>query len=113
MQQHLGFDGLQSLTLEYTITEVKLPPLYEFCKKSLLNSRKDEVVDRQVEFYEHFEPVDPTPWQAEEAYRLYWSYGHFIDQYLLCYEKRIMVVTFSWEPTAEQMAILGDKLSGE
>lgn len=109
MQQHLGFDGF----LEYTITEVKLPPLYEFCKKSLLNSRKDEVVDGQIEFYEHFEPVDPTPWQAQEAYRLYWSYGHFIDQYLLCYEKRIMVVTFSWEPTAEQMAIVGDTLSGE
>ena len=110
MQQHLGFDGLRSLTLEYTITEVKLPLLYEFCKKSLLDSRKDEVVDGQIEFYEHFEPVDPTPWQAEEAYRLYWSYGNFIDQYLLCYEKRIMVVTFSWEPTAEQMEIIGQTL---
>lgn len=116
MQQHPEFDTeytAEKQDMYYALTEVKLPPLYEFCKKSLLNSRKDEVVDGQIEFYEHFEPVDPTPWQAEEAYRLYWSYGHFIDQYLLCYEKRIIVVTFSWEPTAEQMAIVGDKLSGE
>ena len=116
MQQHPEFDTeytAEKQDMYYAITEVKLSSLYEFCKNSLLNSSKDEVVDGQVVFYEHYEPIDPIPWQAEEAYRLYWSAGHFIDRYLLCYEKRILVITFSWEPTAEQMAIVGDKLSGE
>ena len=116
MRQHPRFDAVnytEMPDLEYTITEIKLPFLYEFCKNSLLNERKDEkTVDGQVDFYDHYEPVDPTPWKAKEAYRLYWSYGHFIDRYLLCYEKRIVEIMFYWEPTPEQMAITADKLSG-
>ena len=117
MRQHPRFDSVNHAEmpgLEYTITEIKLPFLYEFCKDSLLNERKDEkTVDGQIDFYDHFEPVDPAPWNAKEAYRLYWSYGHFIDRYLLCYEKRIVEIMFYWEPTSEQMAIVADKLSGE
>ena len=116
MRQHPRFDAVnytEMPDLEYTITEIKLPFLYEFCKNSLLNERKDDkTVDGQVDFYDHYEPVDPTPWKAKEAYRLYWSYGHFIDRYLLCYEKRIVDIMFYWEPTPEQMAITADKLSG-
>ena len=116
MRQHPRFDAEQYVHmpfLEYTITEVKLPSIYEFCKNSLLNEKQDEVVDGQVEFYDHYESVDPTPWDAEEAYRLYWSYGHFVDIYLLCYERRIVEITFDWEPTVEQMAIAAERLAGE
>lgn len=115
MWQHPRFDAEQYInmpSLEYTITEVKLPFLYDFCKNSLLNERKDEIVDGQVVFADHYDPVDEEPWQAKEAYRLYWS-GGYIDRYLLCYEKRIIEITFHWEPTPEQMAIVADKLSGE
>ena len=117
MRQHPRFDAVnytEMPDLEYTITEIKLPFLYEFCKNSLLNERKDEkTVEGQVDFYDHYEPIDPTPWEAKEAYQLYWSYGDFIDRYLLCYEKRIVDIIFFWEPTSEQMAIVADKLSGE
>lgn len=105
-------DFIEMPSLEYTITEIKLPFLYEFCKNSLLNERNDEVVDGQVVFADHYDPIDASPWQANEAYQLYWSSG-YIDRYLLCYEKRIIEITFLWEPTSEQMAIVADKLSGE
>lgn len=112
MRQHPRFDAehyREMPDLEYTITEVRLPFLYEFCKNSLLNERKDEVENGEVVFADHYEPVDPAPWQANEAYRLYWS-GGYLDKYLLCYEGRIIEITFFWEPTPEQMAIVFDKL---
>lgn len=115
MRQHPRFDAekfAEMPNLEYTITEVKLPFLYDFCKNSLLNERKDEVIDGQVVLADHYEQVDASPWRANEAYRLYWS-GGYIDRYLVCYENRIIEIAFFWEPTSEQMAIVADKLSGE
>ena len=112
MRQHPRFDAehyREMPNLEYTITEVRLPFLYGFCKNSLLNGRKDEVENGEVVFAEHYEPVDPAPWQANEAYRLYWSSG-YLDKYLLCYESRIIEIGFFWEPTPEQMATVADKL---
>ena len=115
MWQHPRFDAehyKDMPDLEYTITEVKLPFLYDFCKNSLLNKRKDEVVDGRVVFAEHYDQIDASPWQAKEAYRLYWS-GGYIDHYLLCYENRIVEISFSWEPTTQQMAIVADRLTGK
>ena len=115
MWQHPRFDAenfAEMPDLEYTITEVKLLFLYDFCRDSLLNKRKDEVVDGKVVLADHYEQVDASPWRANEAYRLYWS-GGYIDRYLVCYENRIIEIAFFWEPTSEQMAIVADKLSGE
>lgn len=115
MRQHPRFDAEQFIempSLEYAITEIKLPFLYESCKNSLLNKRKDQIAYGQVVLVDHYESVDATPWQANEAYRLYQGVG-YIDQYLLCYEKRIIEIKFYWEPTSEQITIAVDKLSGE
>lgn len=99
--------------LRYAITEVKLPFIYVFCKESMLNAGKDEQVNGQRVSYVYYEAVDPMPWDAEEAYRLYWSDGYYFERYLLCYERRIVEITFGWEPTAEQMAVAAEKLSGK
>lgn len=99
-------------TLEYTITEIKLPFLYEPCKNSLLNKRKDEIYNGRVIFANHYDPTDATPWGAEEAYR-FCGGGEYYDQYLLCYDKRLIEITFLWRPTSEQMAVVADRLSGE
>lgn len=115
MRQRPRFDAekfMEMPDLEYTITEVKFSFLYDFCKNSLLNDRKDEVIDGRVVLADHYEQVDASSWRANDAYRLYWS-GGYIDRYLLCYENRIIEITFSWEPTSEQMAIVADKLSGK
>lgn len=73
--------------LAYTITEVRVHRLYDFCKNSLLDG---------------YAPVDPKPWRANEAYK------HDSNTYLLCYENRIIEITFDWEPTTEQMGIAAD-----
>ena len=116
MHQWPRFDAEQFIQipdLEYTITEVKLSSIYDFCKNSLLNAKQDEIVDGHIDFYDHYEPVDPEPWDAEEAYRLYWGSGDFLDRYLLCYERRIVEIRFDWEPTVEQMGIVAERLAGE
>ena len=116
MRQYPRFDAekyAEMPVLEYTITEVKLPFLYGFCKNSLLNGRKGEFVDGHVVFADHYEQVDASPWRANEALRLCWSEEctDSSDSYLLCYENRIIEIAFFWEPTSAQMAIVADKLS--
>ena len=71
---------------------------------------------RSYEGFSYFLKVsefDLELWNAKEAYRLYWSYGHFVDIYLLCYEKRIVELWFFWEPTIKQMVIAAERLAGE
>lgn len=96
--------------LELTVTEVKLPLLYGFCRDSLLSSHEDELQDGQAVLADHYEPWDPAPWGAREAYRLYWSTG-YLNQYLLCYEDRLVEIRFSWEPTEEQIATAAERFA--
>ena len=96
---------------ELTVTEVKLPVLYGFCRDSLLRSHEDQVQDGQLVLADHYEPWDPAPWRAGEVYRLYWGAG-YLDQYLLCYEDSLVEIRFSWEPTAEQMEAVAERFAG-
>lgn len=97
--------------LSYTVTIVKVSGIYPLCKNSLLNKAKDTVDSGGNVFINHYEPTDSAPWLAEEAYQLHWS-DSILYQYLLCYEDRIIKIDFDWEPTAEQMQIVGEKLAG-
>ena len=54
---------------------------------------------------------DPTSWGANEVYRLYQEEGWYMNWYLLCYEDRIIDIRFDWEPTADDMAIVNQKLN--
>ena len=89
--------------LEYEITDVKLPFLYDFVKRSLINARQDEVTDDGYVFTDHYEAIDPAPWGALEAYQLHWS-GSVLDSYLVCWEGRIVEIKFYWPPSAAQIA---------
>lgn len=75
--------------LEYTTTYVKLPALYGFCERSL--SRGGE-------------SVDPEPWGALRAY----SMGG--NAYTLCYADRVVEISLPFSPSAEQMAIVYERL---
>lgn len=96
--------------LEYTITLVKIPALYDLCKDALLKGfEKDWQPDGQKDFAMS---VDPTPWSADEVYQLlnqeYGPGNHF----LLCYRDRLVEIDFShgWEVTPEQMSLVSEKL---
>lgn len=99
---------IREYDLSYEITDVKVPLLYEFLKNSLVNKRQDEVHEDFV-FIDHFEPVDPIPWGAEEAYQLHWS-DSILDTYLVCWENRIVEITFYWQPTKDQIQIAAEQL---
>lgn len=106
-------DGTSSAPdLLYATVTVKFPMLYDWCKNQLYYSwdetKSDEwpVGNRMV-----FQKQDPSPWNAKEVYRLYSEEGWWTNTYLLCYEKRIISIRFDWEPTAEQMAIVRQKLN--
>lgn len=90
--------------LTYTISEVKWDFLHDFIKRAVLNARQEE-----GEFTDHYEPVDASVWNADDAYRLYWS-EYALDTYLIFWKNRIVEVEFFWEPTPEQISITAEKL---
>ena len=111
-QDHIrGGSERVSLQIDYRIIDVKIPFLYDTIKQALLNERQDEVHDDFV-FTDHYEPIDATPWQATEAYQLYWS-GSILDQYVVCFDNRIVEIGFYWQPTPEQIRIAAEKLKPE
>lgn len=98
--------------LRYTVTIVKVQAIYDFCKNSMITKKKDKLLDDGYLLINHYEEVDATPWQAEAAYQLHWSEG-ILNKYILCYSDRIVEIDFDWEPTADQMTIVAEKLAGK
>ncbi|MBQ6692326.1 MAG: hypothetical protein IJN00_03235, partial [Clostridia bacterium] len=99
--------------LEYTVTVINVPPLYEMCKKQMID-KVDETDNTAVPegFKRVYLQQDPMPWKAKEVYRLAYQDTGTLNRYLLCYDDRIVEISFDWEPAAEQMAIVAEKLSG-
>lgn len=103
-----GNNKVDERKLEYTITEVKQDFLYDFIKRAVLNSRQDEIHNDFV-FTDHYEPIDASIWDADDAYQLYWS-DSVMDTYLIFWGNRIVEIKFYWEPTPEQITIAVEKL---
>lgn len=97
-----------SLTLDYTIIDVKLTFLYDFIKNAKLNEKQDEVHDGFV-FTDHYEPIDAAPWNANEVYQHHWS-DSVLNSYLVCWDNRIVEIGFYWEPTTEELAAAAEIL---
>ncbi|MBR6678088.1 MAG: hypothetical protein IKL23_05105, partial [Oscillospiraceae bacterium] len=100
--------------LNYTVAVIKAPFLYELCKERLI-SEKDESANSEIPegFKRVYLNVDPQPWGAVEAYQLAYQDTGALQRYLICYEDRIVEISFDWEPTAEHKAIVGEKLGGK
>ncbi len=97
-------DGLR---LGYTITEVKMPFLYDFCFDKLYEQR---IMRHDYTFGERYEVIEAEPWEANRAYQLK---GNISAEwtYLVCYDRYILQITADWELTAEQMGMIGEKLN--
>lgn len=103
------------------VLDVKLPQLYDFCLNTLLNDVWQEPLNEQDEngewigepIYERYLPIDPQPWGAQAAYRLYWNDQPATgEEYILCYENRLVSLLLGLIPTDEQKAMIGEKLQG-
>lgn len=103
-----GNDNVDERKIEYTVTEVKQDFLYDFIKRAVLNSRQDEIHDEFV-FTDHYEPIDASVWNADDAYQLHWSES-VLNTYLIFWGNHIVEIKFYWEPTPEQIAITVEKL---
>lgn len=99
--ENIGSENYSDYSINYEITDVKMSFLYDFIKNKLINSRQDEI-NGDTLFIDHFEPIDPGVWNAQEAYQLHWS-DSILDHYLVCWENRIVEITFYWTPTQEQI----------
>ena len=98
--------------LQYTITTIKVPFLYDWCKNQLYNdldetNNPDVPVGHRLIYHE----IDASPWGAKVAYQIYQEEGYYLNWYLLCYNDRIIDIRFDWEPTTEDMAIVNQKLN--
>lgn len=94
--------------LEYTLVEVKCPPFYGLCLDEMLREYDDWSFD-SPEFTYGYEPSDPAPWGAAEAYQLTLG-GEARERYLLCWPDRLVSLSLDFTPTAEQMTLAGERL---
>lgn len=98
--------------LKYTVTTVNMPFLYDWCKEQMyrdIDERDDE--DIPTGLRNVLKPENASEWGAVEVYRVYNEEGWWLNRYLICYEERIVDIRFDWEPTAEDMAIVNQKLN--
>lgn len=103
--------------MNYDITYIHADLMYNFIQDDLMQMVED---DKHALI-----PIDATQWGASEAYRcqatdfisngiaITHSPGDWLNSYFLCYDDCIVQIYFSWEPTQEQMSIVGQKLGGE
>ena len=101
--------------LEYTVTVVKAPFLYGLCWEHLLLDRAERWNrDMPESDWYFYEPTDPAPWGAEEAYR--WTSREYgpRNTFLLCWPDRFVEIEFDyeWEVTPAQMAMVVEKMGG-
>ena len=109
-RQHPRFDAEDYIhlpILEYTVTLVKIPALYDLCRNALLAEYDgDDWLGRS------YESIEAGPWGAAEAYRVVEENGDRWNNYLLCYPDRFVEFAPGWTMTAEQKALVGEKLGG-
>ncbi len=96
-----------SPTMQYTITEVKMPFLYDFVVDTLYH-HYDEWKGWNSE-YEYIE-TDATDWGASKAWELYRN-GESDNAFLICYDKYILEISVDWELTDEQKHLICEKVN--
>lgn len=97
--------------LSYIVYSTKIPAVYELCVKEATKPRDYPAgVDIEGnEYYDTYVPQEATPWGAQAAFRKYIA-GEAYDHYVLCYEDKVVIFQPDWELTAEQMAVVGERL---
>lgn len=100
--------GVSTPSLEYTVTVVKVPELYDRCRAQRLAEQTDEShIDSAQRICV---PCDAAPWGANEAWQVAWENDVPGDDYLLCYDRTLVEISFNWTPTDEQKAMVGATL---
>ena len=108
--QQPRMDALDQPDLEYTVTEIKFPLLYEPCKRELLERYTGNVPDDILpEYLDRYKLQSAAPEGVTELYRLYTGDSPR-NWYLFCWPDRLAEIRFDWAPTAEQLATAAERL---
>lgn len=94
-------DALAEPRLNYRILKVKVPFLYDFCLKHMLEDFAHNFGRPvpEISGWEQALSIDAAPWGANKAYEL--SLGDEPqNRFLLCYDKAIVEIDFEWEADA-------------
>lgn len=106
-------DGERALTMEYEITELRVPFLYGLCLRGYQNleSWNDGVSgwEGDTPFF-RYEPIDPAPWGVDAAYQMMEGEVPW-ERWILCRGNRLAKLDLDWEPDPEQMAVIGETLT--
>lgn len=98
--------------LTYIVVRPRLPFLYGPCWEGQLH-RWDGQSRVDDQHQKRYEPMDPAPWGAEEAYRQVYGDGRGTNRYLLRYKGCVVELVFDFGedgPSSAQMAVVGEKL---
>lgn len=108
--QREGFDDEASQDipmLKYERYDVIVPELYGFCE-----SQMKRLMLLSAFWNGKLVEQDAAPWGAKNAYRLIMQDATGKNLYLLCYTDTLVQIEFNWNPTEEQMHIVGERLDG-
>ncbi|MFA9464977.1 MAG: DUF2812 domain-containing protein [Velocimicrobium sp.] len=95
-------DGENAPELNYEIVDVTIPILYKLCFEQYQKEYYDEFAKHQgLPQYTYIKTDDPI-WQAQAVYQLYYD-TEPINEYLICWETRILHLRFYWTPSVEQI----------
>ncbi len=98
-----------SPAMQYTITEVKMPFLYDFVVDTLCH-HYDEWKGWNSTY--EYKETDATVWGAKKAWELYRN-GESDHTFLVCYDRYILEISVDWELTAEQKQLIGNTICEE
>ncbi len=90
-----------SLMLNYTITNVKIASLYDFCENSLLSKIEKEYGQKP-------EQGDADVWQTQKLYQLK---AEQKEVYLICYQNRIIELETSIELSTEDKKRIANRFN--
>ena len=108
-RQKTRYDALSEPEMSYRIVEVKASFLYDWVLELMLEDFDHNYAYPDEPNYVEFQKIDAAPWGAQEACQLLLG-GEAQYRYLLCYEDTIIEIDLDWEPTAEQMHMIREKL---
>jgi len=89
--------------IDYTILVVKAPFIYDFCKNELLSDNDYDEKYPELQGYQGYRKVDIIQRGALEVYRNYDFENEPENEYIICYEDRILQIDFSWDVTDEEI----------
>lgn len=88
----------EGYTVHCDIYYINYLPLYDACVEEIKGIFARDYVE-----------VDPAPWGADKVYRIKYDDGYG-NSFIICWEDRIADISFSWNPTDEQIAVASRKI---